>query len=313
VRKESRAKMKDGREKIEKMFMTLHSIFKTTERIQKGVLLITALITFMLLSILNGISSAGEAFSDQLSAGKLYDYSDALQPSGIFLSKTELAKGDFIVALPHLKDPNFSKTVVLLIDYGWQGATGLIINRPTDVKLSKALPEIDGLSRRKGMIYIGGPVIGDWMLMLIRSRSQPEESRHVFDNVYVSSSPAVLQRIIGNTRKGEQIRVYTGYAGWAPGQLEQELSRGDWLILRADEETIFDKNTADIWPELVRRSSDYWVKVEFDIQFFNESTNQLPFNSSVNFPDPQWKDTNRIYTDNNSSSLFTQTRVRSWQ
>ena len=136
------------------MFMTLYSIFKTTGRIKKGVLLIAALITFMLLSILNGISPA------------------ALQPSGFFLSKTELAKGDFIVALPHLKDPNFSETVVLLIDYGWQGATGLIINRPTDVKLSKALPEIDGLSRRKGMIYIGGPVIGDWMLMLIKSRSQ---------------------------------------------------------------------------------------------------------------------------------------------
>ena len=309
------------------MFMTLHSIFKSTGRIKKGVLLIAALITFMLLSILNGISSDGEMFSGQLSTVKLYDSSnalrpsavkhyrfpDALQPSGIFLSKTELAKGDFIVALPHLKDPNFSKTVVLLIDYGWQGATGLIINRPTDVKLSKVLAEIDGLSRRKGMIYIGGPVIGNWMLMLIKSRSQPEESHHVFDDVYVSSSLAVLQRIIGKARTGELIRVYTGYAGWAPGQLEQEISRGDWLILRADEETIFDKNTADIWPELVRRSSDYWVKVEFDIQFFNESTNQLPFNSSVNFPDSQRKDTNRIYTDNNSSSLFTQTRVRSWQ
>lgn len=276
------------REKYKKLFITLHSTFKTTGRIGKGSFLIAALTTFVMLSTLNGIFPAREAFSGQSSTVTPCEPSAALplsavthnrfpaalqpsilkphrlpaahQPSGIFLSRTELAKGNFIVASPDLKDPNFSKTVVLLVEYGWQGATGLIINRPTDVKLSKVLPEIEKLARRKDRVYIGGPVASNWMMMLIVSEIQPEESHHVFGDIYLSSNLAVLKRLIDIKNKGERFHVYSGYAGWAPGQLEHEISRGDWLILQADENTVFDKNPSEIWPEMVRRGSDYWVK-----------------------------------------------------
>ncbi|MBA7700510.1 hypothetical protein ES703_109224 [subsurface metagenome] len=266
--------MKTSREKFKKLFMTLHSIFKITGRIGKGSFLIAALTTFVLLSTLNGFSPAREVFSGQPSAVTPYEPSAALppsavkphrlpaalQPSGIFLSRTELAKGNFIVASSDLKDPNFSKTVVLLVEYGWQGATGLIINRPTDVKLSKVLPEIEKLARRKDRVYIGGPVASNWMMMLIVSEIQPEESHHVFGDIYVSSSLALLQRLIDSKNKEERFHVYSGYAVWAPGQLVHEISRGDWLILQADENTVFDKNPSEIWLEMVRRSTDYWVK-----------------------------------------------------
>lgn len=260
--------MKTSREKFKKLFMTLHSIFKITWRIGKGSFLIAALTTFVLLSTLNGFFPAREAFSDQPSILNPYQLPAAHQPSGIFLSRTELAKGNFIVASSDLKDPNFSKTVILLVEYGWQGATGLIINRPTDVKLSKVLPEIEKLARRKDRVYIGGPVASNWMMILIVSEIQPEESHHVFGDIYVSSSLAVMERLIDSKNKGERFHVYSGYAGWAPGQLEHEISRGDWLILQADENTVFDKNPSEIWLEMVRRSTDYWVKVKL---FYTDS------------------------------------------
>lgn len=166
----------------------------------------------------------------------------------------ELAKGKFLIASRDLRDPNFSETVVLLVDYERGGAMGLIINRPTEVKLAEAFPDMTGVQGRSDRVYIGGPVARGHMLLLIQSDTPPEESRHVFENVYVSSSRAGLERMIDGAKPGERFRVYAGYAGWAPGQLDQEIFRGNWHLLQADAETIFEKASSDIWPELINRS-----------------------------------------------------------
>jgi len=173
----------------------------------------------------------------------------------------ELSKGKFLVASKKLRDPQFFETVVLLIDYGSQGAMGLVINRPTTVKLSKVLPEIEGLQKRSDTIYLGGPVAKNQLMLLIRTNSPPEESRLVFKDIYLSSSQTIIEKMIDNPDTPERFRVYAGYAGWAPGQLDQEVSRGGWHILEADEESVFDKTPAEIWPELIRRSSALWVRV----------------------------------------------------
>jgi putative transcriptional regulator len=176
-------------------------------------------------------------------------------------SEAELAKGKFLVAGRHLGDPNFSESVVLLVDYNQDGAMGLVINQPTEVRLSTVLPEIEAVQQRTDTVYIGGPVARGQMLLLIRSGSQPEESRPVFANTYISSSRAVLERMINHAQAGEKFRVYAGYAGWAPGQLDQEVSRGDWRVLPADAEIVFDRAAAEIWPELIRRGSLEWTRV----------------------------------------------------
>ncbi len=165
------------------------------------------------------------------------------------------AKGKFLVASRNLADPRFQETVVLLIDYGAGGATGIIINRPTKVPLAELLPSEPGLKKRADVVYYGGPVEGHRMLMLIQSGEKPEESGRVFGDVYVSASKNTLERMIGANKTAKQFRVYAGYAGWMPGQLDREVSRGDWYILGADAGSIFEKKSSEIWRELFRRGS----------------------------------------------------------
>jgi putative AlgH/UPF0301 family transcriptional regulator len=82
----------------------------------------------------------------------------------------------------------------------------------------------------------------------------------VFGDVYLSSSQKVLQRLIKKPVKEERFRIYAGYAGWAPKQLESECDRGHWHVLKADTETLFDKKSSEIWQELIQRVSVKWVR-----------------------------------------------------
>ena len=175
--------------------------------------------------------------------------------------ETELARGKFLVASRELLDFNFSQTVVLLIEYGPNGAMGLIINRPTEVRLSELLPDIEELAYRGDNVFIGGPVARNQLLMLIRSDREIDGAHLVFEDVYASTSRAVLEEMANQSDSDESFRVYAGYAGWAPGQLDQEFSRGDWHVLRADKETVFEKEPAQIWAELIRWFAGQWVDI----------------------------------------------------
>lgn len=172
----------------------------------------------------------------------------------------ELSKGKFLIASRKLGDPRFQETVILLVSYDKRGAAGLVINRPVRMSLSDAFPDSPMLRKNNDTVYFGGPVELDRLLFLIRSPGRPEKSGHVFDGVYVSSSRPVLDRLIGKPKTGERVRVYAGYAGWAAGQLEGEVSRGDWHVVQADAKTIFDKKSEKIWPELIRRGSELQVR-----------------------------------------------------
>jgi putative transcriptional regulator len=182
------------------------------------------------------------------------------QAAGDIKSEKELAQGKFLVADRRLMDPNFRETVVLLIRYGPDGAMGLVINRPVQLKLSTVLPDIKELDRRKETLYLGGPVEPTRILLLVRSANPPEASMPVFGDVYLSSSQKVLQRLIKKPVKEERFRIYAGYAGWAPKQLESECDRGHWHVLKADTETLFDKKSSEIWQELIHRVSVKWVR-----------------------------------------------------
>ena len=175
-------------------------------------------------------------------------------------SEKELAQGTFLVASRQLMDPNFHETVVLLIRYGPDGAIGLIINRPVELKLSRILPEIKELDRSEETLYLGGPVEPARVHLLVRSAKPLEASMPVFGDVYLSSSQKVLQRLIKKPVKEERFRIYAGYAGWAPKQLESECDRGHWHVLKADPETLFDKKSSEIWQELIQRVSVIWVR-----------------------------------------------------
>lgn len=166
----------------------------------------------------------------------------------------KLSKGKFLVASRNLTDPRFEETVILLVSYERTGAMGVIINRPSELLVS-ALFDDPIFKKRKDIVFYGGPVEGSRILLLIRSQHRPEQSSEVFKTVYISGSMDALTRVVDRPKPGEQFRLYAGYAGWASGQLEMELSRGDWYVTSANAKTIFDTDPEKIWPELMRRSS----------------------------------------------------------
>ncbi len=242
--------------------VTLRWSLHTDRRIRKESLFIAVVLTLILLATLHVMSLNRSGLSNKSITLLPSRFPVTLSLKGSSLSGESLSKGRFLVASRQLRDPNFAETVILLIDYGLHGASGLVINRPTELRLYMVLPEIKGVQKRTDIIYIGGPVARNHLLLLIRSANQPEKSHPVLGDIHVSTSRAVLQTMIDDAKEGERFRVYAGYAGWAPGQLDREVLRGDWHIFQADAETIFDKKPLEIWPELIRRSSDLWVRVQ---------------------------------------------------
>lgn len=216
---------------------------------------------FTLLFFLCGTVLLTTAFADQGTASSLALLPTRILPiQGSAQSSGELSKGKFLVASRQLLDANFSETVVLLTEYSPEGAMGVVINRPTEVQLAELLPEVKELQQRTELVYLGGPVARTRMFLLVRTPEKPEGAYPVFADVYVSASRAVLKQMAKNSGAKATFRAYAGYAGWAPGQLEQEVARGDWYIVPADAGTIFDKAAETIWPELVRRGAVEWTK-----------------------------------------------------
>ncbi|MGB3564873.1 MAG: YqgE/AlgH family protein [Thermoanaerobaculia bacterium] len=171
----------------------------------------------------------------------------------------ELAKGRFLVASRDLRDPNFAKTVVLLLDYNEMGATGLVINRPTELSIATALPDVEGLDDRTETVWVGGPVATHQMLMLVRSGDHPEGSESVFDDVYVSGSRDLLGRLVEAGGDVGRFRVFAGHAGWMPMQLDAEVARGGWEVLPGDADMVFDESPAEVWPDLSERGAVKWA------------------------------------------------------
>ena len=174
-------------------------------------------------------------------------------------SATPPGKGRFLIASRSLGDPNFAETVILLLAYGEHGSMGIIINQPSQVSLSSALPDVKELRDRSDRVFLGGPVAGNALVMLIRSQSQVGSSQLIFDDVYATGNLSTLRAALAKHSKTDRLRAYVGYAGWGAGQLERELARGDWYVTAADAATIFDVAPSDIWSKLIARFSSQWT------------------------------------------------------
>lgn len=169
-----------------------------------------------------------------------------------FTPHLKLKKGSLLVANKSMRDPRFSGTVIFMLEYGVNGAVGLIINRPREVDGSKALPGVKGAP---DILYFGGPVDMGRIRILIRAASAPPDARHIFEDVYESPSKGLLQRLVDDKEMAEDFHVYAGYAGWAPMQLEREILKGGWRVLTGDVEAVFSATPAEVWPELIRLPS----------------------------------------------------------
>jgi putative transcriptional regulator len=161
------------------------------------------------------------------------------------------AAGRFLIAEEQVLDPNFGRSVVLLIEYGPGGAMGLIVNKPARVTLAEALPQVEALEGRQDRIYLGGPVEPEGLLLLLRAEAKPEGFEPVFQDVYLGGGAARLEELLGSRVPAERIRGYAGYAGWGPGQLDNEIDRGDWSILAALPSQVFDPAPETLWKKLM--------------------------------------------------------------
>jgi putative transcriptional regulator len=211
--------------------------------------LILSMIVFTIL-FLNTAVSAELGWMQDLPAGRPLQISP----------QREITKGVFLVAGPQLLDPNFRKTVVLVIHHGLDGTLGIVINRPTTTALSRLLPDTKEFQGQPDTVYIGGPVFQQVLLLLLRSRIRLQSANQVLDDVYFSQDMNMLTDMFKQNSQKGAFRVYAGHAGWAPGQLEDEFERGDWRVIRADSGTVFEKDPDTVWPEMIQRSSEQKIK-----------------------------------------------------
>ena len=162
------------------------------------------------------------------------------------------ANGLFLVASPGMLDPNFRRSVVLVTQMADGGSVGFIVNRPGQRSLAQILPDNKLMQRFTEPIYLGGPVEAAGLFAVFRSGENPPGALRVLSEVSFAMDPAVLEQLL-HTPPG-QVRFFNGYAGWVPGQLARELDRGGWLVLNADANTVFRKDTDTLWQELLVRA-----------------------------------------------------------
>jgi putative transcriptional regulator len=204
-------------------------------------------------SIAPGLTGARKVLASVLLGGLLTVLHAAPALAEGEFSASSVEKGVLLVASPALDDPNFSQSVVLVLEHGSEGTLGLVLNRPTNVLLSEVLPDLTVLKGTTYRLFAGGPVETTRMLLLFRLKEPPADARSVFDGVYVGGTPAVLERIITQAKPTDTFRAFAGVAGWAPGQLKFEMLQGAWAILPPDSIGIFDKDPATLWEDCLRR------------------------------------------------------------
>jgi len=185
-------------------------------------------------------------------------YSVAFADAVPGLSSTQRDEGVFLVATEQLHGSSFQQAVILLTHYSKRGATGLTINRPAGIPLQQAFPGVRQLQQRTDPLYLGGPVSTNAIFVLLRTRQPGKSMHHIADDIYFSTGKNVFTRP-SEASVHTATRTYAGYAGWAAGQLQNEISRGDWIMVRTHPKIVFEDNPENLWQRLSKRWTGKWI------------------------------------------------------
>jgi putative transcriptional regulator len=166
----------------------------------------------------------------------------------------ELATGKILIAQRDLPDPNFTRTVVLIVELNSEGTVGLILNRRSDVTLASVFGKMKPREGSSPVFYFGGPVQIDGVVGLLRADTGPKDTRHVFGDVYLTSGREPLEEMVAAGADPGRFRAYLGYSGWSPGQLERETAQGSWRVLKSVAGTVFDPNPDSLWDRLINQT-----------------------------------------------------------
>lgn len=159
-----------------------------------------------------------------------------------------------LIAKPTLVDPNFARTVVLVTQAEDASTIGVILNRPLQEKLQAFLPQDLSGENYKDRVFQGGPVMRRVLISVFRSGTTPQAPAFpVLKGVFMTMHPANIKALLADP--ASQYRIYAGFSGWKPSQLQSEFMRDGWYMLPADAETVFRKDTEGLWEELIRKAS----------------------------------------------------------
>jgi len=184
-----------------------------------------------------------------------------VQPDPGMASEPEVTKGrameslvgHLLVATPNLRDPNFERTVVLLVAHEEGGALGVVLNRATEVPVAEVLGPWGSLADEPAVVFEGGPVQPEAAICLARARPGVDQLTGfnrvsgAVGTVDLSADPDTLRAAVLG------VRVFAGYAGWSPGQLETEIETGSWFVFDALPGDAFAGRPDDLWPMVLRR------------------------------------------------------------
>jgi len=163
--------------------------------------------------------------------------------------RVQSLRGHLLIAGPALVDPNFWRSVVLVGEHSEDGALGVILNRASEATVDEAVPELAVLVDDIGSIHVGGPVQPSAIVVLADFVEPERAGSLVLDSVGFLPSE-VDPDALGELRKA---RVYAGYAGWGPGQLDDELEEGSWIVEPALPEDVFTPEPEGLWSDVLRR------------------------------------------------------------
>jgi putative transcriptional regulator len=162
-------------------------------------------------------------------------------------------KGRLLVATPPLDDPNFDRTVVYIVEHHDDGALGVVLNRPLDEELEEPLERWVDVQSEPSVLFNGGPVETNALIALARTNGEVDDTEHLAPVVgdIASADLAVDPAIVRGTIR--ELRVFRGYSGWGPGQLEGEIEAGAWLVLDTEPDDLFSAEPAQLWRTVLRR------------------------------------------------------------
>src|SRR3954453_17407488 len=157
-------------------------------------------------------------------------------------------KGQLLLASPALFDPNFRRTVVLVTEHNDEGAAGLVLNRPSETAVAEAVPDLLPLVAVDERVYVGGPVQEQAVLVLAEFDDPDDAAMMVVGDVGFIPGDGDFDSLAGGIRRA---RVFAGYAGWGPGQLEEEIEESSWIVEDPPGD-LFAEPEEDLWSEVLR-------------------------------------------------------------
>ncbi|QXD16620.1 YqgE/AlgH family protein [Rhodocaloribacter litoris] len=170
--------------------------------------------------------------------------------------------GTLLIAPPLMEDPNFRRTVVLLCEHGEEGSFGLILNRPLTLHLQDVLDDVLDYDTP---LSLGGPVQPNTLHFLHRFGERIPGAVPVLEDVYWGGDFEALKHLLTGERvTGEALRFFLGYAGWSPGQLEEEIEQGGWFLSPASGDVVFAEVPERLWRAVLRRKGgEYAILANF--------------------------------------------------